>query len=96
MRLLEECSSNSSSTSVKLLKIHIVPFDSKIEHCVSFIEIFVSLIYCKNCPALEKLHHLLSSVSGHAFDLIKNYPQCDENYLMAYNTLKAHYNKKEL
>lgn len=89
-------SKNTSSLDVKLPKINITPFDGKRENWMSFIQLFDSLIHKKNIPAVEKLHYLVTSIQGDAYNLIKNYPLCDENYLIAYNTLKSHYDKKRV
>lgn len=80
--------------SAKLPKINIKPFDGKIENWISFIQLFNSLIHTKDIPNVEKLYYLLSSVQGPAYELIKNYPLTDENYIDAYGTLDDHYNKK--
>ncbi|KAI5632040.1 putative peptidase (DUF1758) domain-containing protein [Phthorimaea operculella] len=85
-----------STVSVKLPKINIKPFDGKIENWVSFVQIFDSLIHKRDIPPVEKLHYLLSSVQGDAYNLIKNYPLSDENYILAYNNLRSHYNQKRL
>ncbi|XP_052752368.1 uncharacterized protein LOC128200991 [Galleria mellonella] len=88
--------SSSGSSNMKLPRIIIKPFDSRIENWVSFIQLFDSLIHCKEIAPVEKLHYLLSNVQGEALDLIKNYPLCDENYLLAYNTLKHKYEQKRV
>ncbi|XP_052758698.1 uncharacterized protein LOC128202424 [Galleria mellonella] len=88
--------SSSGSSNMKLPRIIIKPFDSRIENWVSFIQLFDSLIHSKEIAPVEKLHYLLSNVQGEALDLIKNYPLCDENYLLAYNTLKHKYEQKRV
>lgn len=85
---------NNENISAKLPKIHIKPFDGKLENWISFIQLFNSLIHQRDIPNIEKLHYLLTSVQGSALDLIKNYPVSNESYIDAYNALNLHYNKK--
>ncbi|XP_059058272.1 uncharacterized protein LOC131851744 [Achroia grisella] len=86
---------NEPQVSVKLPKINIKPFDSNLDNWISFIQLYNSLIHNRtNISNVEKLHYLLSSVQGKAYDLIKNYPLTNENYLNAYETLLKYYNRQ--
>ncbi|XP_052757259.1 uncharacterized protein LOC113510102 isoform X5 [Galleria mellonella] len=63
--------SSSGSSNMKLPRIIIKPFDSRIENWVSFIQLFDSLIHSKEIAPVEKLHYLLSNVQVidiHKFD----------------------------
>lgn len=84
----------SDSNSAKLPKITIQPFDGKLENWISFSQLFNSLIHNRNISNIEKLHYLMTSVQGKAFDLIKNYPITEESYVDAYNALNEFYNRK--
>lgn len=86
--------SNTCSNTAKLPKITIRSFDGKLENWVSYKELFDSLIHNRDIPNVEKLHYLLSSVQGPAYDLIKSFPLSDDNYMNAYETLTKHYDKK--
>lgn len=81
----------SHSSLAKLPKISIRPFDGRLENWVSFKELYDSLIHNRDLPDVEKLHYLLSSVEGLAYDLIKNYPLTESSYLVAYRVLHKHY-----
>lgn len=85
---------NNSSNLAKLPKITIKPFDGKLENWISFKELFDSLIHNRDIPNVEKLHYLLISVQGSAYDLIKSFPLSGDSYVSAYETLSKYYNKK--
>lgn len=87
--------SNSGSFLAKLPKITIKIFDGKVDNWVSFKELFDSLIHKRSLPDVEKLHYLLSSVQGIAYDLIKSFPLSDESYTIAYQTLCKYYDRKK-
>lgn len=81
----------------KLPKIAIPVFDSRIENWITFIQLFNSLIHERTDLApVEKLHYLLSSLQGEAYNVIKNYPVTNENYKVAYEALYKQYNKTRL
>lgn len=83
------------SNLAKLPKISIKPFDGKLENWVSFKELFESLIHNRNTISeVEKLHYLLSSVQGSAYELIKSFPLSGDNYSSAYETLCNYYDRK--
>lgn len=85
------------TSQVKLPKIHIKPFDGRIENWVSFKQLFDSLVHKAEIPYVEKLHYLVTSVEGPAYELIKSYPLSDDNYKLAYNALvKAFENKRQI
>lgn len=86
---------NNSSSCAKLPKIIIKPFDGSINNWISFIQMFDSLVHNRqDLNNIEKLHYLLSSVQGSAYNLIKNFPLCNDNYPIAYKTLHKHFNRK--
>lgn len=99
-RLLNNKSVNKLSTSssfsveAKLPKLSLKPFDGKVENWISFIQLFDSLVHKRDMPNVEKLHYLLSSVEGNAYNLIKNFPLTEESYLDAYSALNKYYNRK--
>lgn len=83
-----------SCVSAKLPKIEIKPFDGNIENWISFIQLFESLVHNREMSNVEKLHYLLSSVKGTAYNIIKNFPLSDGSYPDAYNALHKYYNRK--
>lgn len=87
-------STKSSDSLAKLPKISIKPFDGKLENWVSFKDLYDSLIHRRDLPDVEKLHYLLSSVQGLAYDLIKSYPLSDASYLLAYQALNSYFDRK--
>lgn len=84
----------TDSVHAQLPKINIKRFDGTLENWVSFIGLFDSLIHKRNISNVEKLHYLLSSVEGKAYDLIKNFPLTEQNYLDAYQLLHKHFDNK--
>lgn len=84
----------TENTVAKLPKITIKSFDGKLENWISFKQLFDSLVHKRDMPNVEKLHYLLSSVQGQAYDLIKNYPLSDASYVNAYDALSKCYDKK--
>lgn len=85
---------SSSLNVAHLPKIAIKTFTGKLEDWVGFKELFDSLIHRRSISNVEKLHYLLSSVQGAAYDLVKGFPLSEDNYINAYETLCKHYDKK--
>lgn len=83
------------SADFKLSKIHIKPFSGNYEDWAEFKDLFESCI-AKNpkIPKIQKLHHLKTVLSNEPATLIKNLKLRENNFVVAWETLTAHYENK--
>ncbi|XP_065356268.1 uncharacterized protein LOC135950663 [Calliphora vicina] len=71
-------------------------FNGSYEEWPSFRDMF-SVLYHTNprVSKVEKFFHLLNKTSGDALAIIQKYPLTEQNYLAAWNALKARYENKK-
>ncbi|XP_073963144.1 uncharacterized protein [Choristoneura fumiferana] len=82
---------------VKLPAIHLPVFSNNYEEWPTFHDLFTSLVH--NNPSLskvQKLHYLKSSIAGEAAALLKHVTITEQNYELAWQTLKQRYGNKRL
>lgn len=89
----DETDHNRSFVSnVKLPKINIPTFSGVIKEWPKFYDLFNSLIHNnKSFSDSERMHFLISSLSGDALALIRTYPAQGSFYTEAYKTLTTRY-----
>lgn len=82
---------------IKLPKINIPQFTGNYQDWTSFHDLFVSLIHNKEKVAkVNKLHYLKSYLTGEPEQLLKHLSVTEENYDIAWSTLKNRYNNKRI
>lgn len=87
----------SSGSMAKLPKINVPTFDGNLKLWPSFFDLYNSIIHDNNNLAeIEKFHYLLTSLKNDPFNLVKSIPMTEQNYMIAYDTLKARYQNKRL
>lgn len=93
-----QSTSSNPSLKVKLPKITIPSFSGNIKAWPEFYDIFSSLIHDNNgLTDTERMHYLISSLSGDALGLVKTFPVQGSFYQEAFKTLVARYrDKREL
>lgn len=93
-----QSTSNHSSLKVKLPKITIPSFSGNIKAWPEFYDVFNSLIHDNNgLTDTERMHYLISSLTGDALGLVKTFPVQGSFYQEAFKTLIARYrDKREL
>ncbi|XP_071054607.1 uncharacterized protein [Onthophagus taurus] len=79
----------------KLNKIVIPTFDGNYKNWPTFFDLFRTLIHENDSLSpVAKYQYLLTSLKGEAFNLLKGLPVTNENYSIAYTTLKRRYQNK--
>ncbi|XP_071056032.1 uncharacterized protein [Onthophagus taurus] len=79
----------------KLNKIIIPVFDGNYKNWPTFFDLFNTMINDNDSlSAVAKYQYLLTSLSGEALNLIKGLPVTNDNYIIAYNSLKGRYQNK--
>ncbi|RVE41994.1 hypothetical protein evm_013355 [Chilo suppressalis] len=88
----------SSTYNLKLPKLQLPTFSGHIKSWPEYYDIFNSLVHNnESLTDTERMHYLVSSLSGDALGLIRTYPVQGIFYREAYETLIARYrNKREL
>lgn len=89
----EVCSHNEFS----LPKLKLPNFDGQVTKFQSFLSVFNSLVHLNHrLNSIQKMHHLISCLTGDAEGLIKHLPITEENYQIAYDLLLSRYDNKRL
>lgn len=93
-----QSTSNSASLKVKLPKINIPTFSGNIKAWPEFFDVFSSLIHDNSgLTDTERMHYMISSLSGDALGLVKTFPVQGSFYQEAFKTLVTRYrDKREL
>lgn len=82
---------------LKLPKVHIPKFSGNYENWTNFYDVFVSLVHNHaTLSQVEKLHHLKSSLSGEAEQLLKHFTITEANYAPAWVLLTKRYQNSRL
>ncbi|XP_069355300.1 uncharacterized protein [Maniola hyperantus] len=94
-------SANDTSTSTQVLarlpKIQLPTFDGKYEEWPTFQDLFVSLVHKDTALTnVQKLHYLKTSITGEAAALLNYIQITDDNYSLAWDTLKNRYGSRRL
>lgn len=80
------------SSQLSLLPPTIPTFDGNYQHWPSFYDIFTSLVHNDGTmPAVHKLHHLRSSLTGEAEQLVRHFSLTASNYGPAWDIVKQRY-----
>lgn len=83
--------------AVKLPTIELPKFEGDYELWIPFRDLFKSLIASSTTiPAVQKLHYLRSALTGEAAKVIANLEITNDNYEVAWNSLKQRYENKKL
>lgn len=78
--------------NVSLPKLNLIVFSGISTDWMNFKNTFDSLIHSnQSLNAVQKMHYLITSLTGEALICIKHLPISDANYLVAYNLLKARF-----
>lgn len=84
-------------SSVKLPKISLPTFDGNFKNWTSFIDLFTNLIHNNTSLSdAEKFQYLVTSLSREPLTLVKTLSVTDENYAIAFDTLKRRYGNNRL
>ncbi|XP_029054805.2 uncharacterized protein LOC114882094 [Osmia bicornis bicornis] len=84
-----------SDSRVRLPKIALPTFAGDYEEWYPFYDMFNSLIHlCPSVSAIQKFQYLKASLRGEATDIISSFEISRENYVEAWNILKARYDNK--
>ncbi|XP_061720311.1 uncharacterized protein LOC133527370 [Cydia pomonella] len=87
--------STSNVTQARLPKINLPNFSGNVKLWSEFYDMFNSLIHeNKALSDTERMHYLVSCLSGDALALIRTFPVAAEYYRTAYETLIARYRGK--
>lgn len=82
----------ASQARVKLPDIKLPIFSGKFENWLNFHDLFLSLVHSSpNLSTIQKFYYLRSSLDGEALKLIQTIPISNEQYSVAWNLLKDHY-----
>lgn len=82
---------------VKLPTLTLPVFDGEYEKWMSFKDAFTSLIHDnRKLTAIQKFQYLRSSVKDEALQVISGLNTTSENYAIAWDLLRAHYENKKL
>lgn len=83
--------------AVKLPTIELPKFDENYELWMPFKDLFESLIASNNAiPPVQKLHYLRSALSGEAAKVITALEITNDNYEIAWNSLRQRFENKKL
>lgn len=95
---LDSSAASSVEVKVKLPKINLPTFSGNIKTWSEFYDVFQSLIHeNKSLSDTERMHYLVSSLTGDALALIRVFPITGKYYCEAYEALVARYrDKREL
>ncbi|XP_071055150.1 uncharacterized protein [Onthophagus taurus] len=84
-----------SVASPKLNKLTLPIFDGTHKLWPTFYDLFRTMVHeNESLSNVAKFQYLLTSLKDEAFNLIKSLPVTEDNYLIAYNTLKGRYQNK--
>lgn len=84
--------SEPPKAAAKLPKISIPTFDGNFKMWPSFFDLFNSVVHDnKSLSQVEKFHFLMTSLDKEPFSLLKGIPMTENNYMIAYDTLKKRY-----
>ncbi|XP_059050651.1 uncharacterized protein LOC131845591 [Achroia grisella] len=96
-RSVERIPRDTSNIQVKLPKINLPLFLGTYESWTGYQDLFISLVHNNtSLSSVQKLHYLKTSVSGEAEHLLKHIQITENNYALAWNTLKDRYGNKRL
>lgn len=82
------------SNNIRLPRIQIESFEGNYHKWVNFKNLYITLIHSKEMNEVEKLHHLLTYVSGEPKSMITHYQITAANYKKAWQTLLERYDNK--
>lgn len=80
-------------TEIRLPALELPSFSGKYDEWLAFNNIFTASVHNRsNLDPVQKLHYLMKSVTGEAYNQIKNLSLTNENYLKARQILEEQYN----
>lgn len=88
---------SSNQTHVKLPDIELPTFCGETENWMNFHDLFTSLVHAStSLSTIDKFYYLRSSLDGEALQLIQTIPVSNEQYSIAWNLLKSHFQNSRL
>ncbi|XP_050315537.1 uncharacterized protein LOC126750079 [Anthonomus grandis grandis] len=93
----EQGAERATPSHVKLPKLELKKFNGTIKNWKTFIDLYDSIIHNNSSLSnVEKFTYLLNSLEGPPLSIVQCTPLTDNNYNIAYNTLKGRYENNRL